>query len=54
MVIARQAIKATYNLFEEIGLQKQLREVGNDENRLDEMAQYAADNEGLDQAYVAT
>lgn len=52
MEIARQAIKATYDFFVEIGIPMTLREVGIDERRIDEMAQHVADNEELENAYI--
>ncbi len=52
MDIARQAIKATYDFFEEIGIPMHLREVGINDSRIDEMAQHVADNEGLENAYA--
>ncbi len=52
MEIANKAIDATYAFFEEIGIPMHLREVGIDEQRLGEMAQHVAENEGLDKAWV--
>ncbi len=52
MAIAKQAIQATYDFFTEIGIPMNLRQVGIDESRIDEMAQHVADNEGLENAYV--
>ncbi len=52
MTIAKQAIKATYDFFAEIGIPMTLRQVGIDESRIDEMAQHVADNEGLENGYV--
>lgn len=50
--IAGKAIDATYEFFESINIPMHLREVGIDENRIDEMAHHIAVNEGLDKAYV--
>ncbi len=52
MAVAKQAIRATYDFFAEIGIPMHLREVGIDESRIDEMAQHVADNEGLENGYV--
>lgn len=52
MDIANQAIDATYNFFESIGIPMHLKEVGIDESRIDEMAHHVAINEGLEQAYA--
>lgn len=49
---AEQAINATYELYESIGIPMHLREVGIDESRISEMAHHIAVNEGLDQPYV--
>ena len=50
--IANQAIDATYKFFESIGIPMHLRDVGIDENRIDEMAHHVAENEGLDKAWA--
>lgn len=50
--IANQAIDATYNFFESIGIPMHLRDVGIDESRIDEMAHHVAVNEGLENAYA--
>ena len=50
--IAEKAINATYQFFESIGIPMNLREVGLDDSRLDEMAHHIAVN-GLDQAYAS-
>lgn len=50
--IAGKAIDATYEFFESINIPMHLREVGIDDNRIDEMAHHIAVNEGLDKAYV--
>lgn len=49
--IARKAIDATYRFFESIGIPMHLREVGINEERIDEMAKHVADNEGLEKAW---
>ena len=49
--LATQAIQATYDFFEEIGLPMHLTQVGIDDSRLPEMAQHIADTEGLSGAY---
>lgn len=50
--IAGKAIDATYEFFESINIPMNLREVGIDDSRIDEMAHHIAVNEGLDKAYV--
>lgn len=50
--IANQAIDATYNFFESIGIPMHLKDVGIDESRIDEMAHHVAVNEGLENAYA--
>lgn len=50
--IAGKAIDSTYEFFQSINIPMHLREVGIDENRIDEMAHHIAVNEGLDKAYV--
>ncbi len=50
--IANQAIDATYDFFKSIGIPMNLRAVGIDESRIDEMAHHVAENEGLENAYV--
>lgn len=50
--IANQAIDATYNFFESIGIPMHLRDVGIDESRLDEMAQHVNEKDNLENAYV--
>ncbi len=50
--IANQAIDATYKFFESIGIPMNLRAVGIDESRIDEMAHHVAVNEGLEEAYA--
>lgn len=50
--IARKAIDETYGFFETIGIPMHLREVGIDEERIDEMAKHVADNEGLENAWA--
>lgn len=50
--IARKAIDETYRFFESIGIPMHLREVGIDEERIDEMAKHVADNEGLENAWA--
>lgn len=50
--IASQAIEATYNFFESIGIPMHLKDVGIDESRIDEMAHHVAVNEGLENAYA--
>ncbi len=52
MEIANQAIDATYDFFESIGIPMNLRAVGIDESRIDEMAHHVAENEGLERAYA--
>ena len=49
--IARKAIDETYRFFESIGIPMHLREVGIDEEKIDEMAKHVADNEGLENAW---
>lgn len=51
--IANQAIEATYKFFESIGIPMNLKAVGIDESRIDEMAYHVAENEGLENAYVS-
>lgn len=51
--IANQAIEATYKIFESIGIPMNLKAVGIDESRIDEMAYHVAENEGLENAYVS-
>ena len=50
--IARKAIDETYRFFESIGIPMHLREVGIDEEKIDEMAKHVADNEGLENAWA--
>lgn len=50
--IANRAIRATYDFFESIGIPMNLKEVGIDQSRLDEMAGHVADNEGLENAWA--
>lgn len=50
--IANQAIDATYNFFESIGIPMHLKDVGIDESQIDEMAHHVAVNEGLENAYA--
>jgi len=50
--IARKAIDETYKFFESIGIPMHLREVGIDDDRIDEMAKHIADNEGLEKAWA--
>lgn len=50
--IANQAIEATYKFFESINIPMHLQDVGIDESRIDEMAKYVADNEGLENAWA--
>lgn len=50
--IAMMAIKAIHDFYKEIGIPMTLREVGIDENRIDEMAKHIADNEGLENAWA--
>ena len=50
--IAGKAIDATYEFFESINIPMHLREVGIDDNRINEMAHHIAVNESLDKAYV--
>lgn len=51
--IANQAIEVTYKFFESIGIPMNLKAVGIDESRIDEMAYHVAENEGLENAYVS-
>ena len=50
--IARKAIEETYQFFESLGIPMNLRKLGIDNSRLDEMAHHIATNEGLESAYV--
>ena len=50
--IARQAIDATYDFFESIGIPMSLGGVGIDGSRIGEMAHHIAVNEGLDKAWA--
>ncbi|ETP71376.1 Fe-dependent oxidoreductase, alcohol dehydrogenase [Lachnospiraceae bacterium JC7] len=50
--IAKKAIQATYDFFVSIGIPMNLRAVGIDESRIDEMAHHVAVNEGLEEAWV--
>ncbi|OON85364.1 NADH-dependent alcohol dehydrogenase [Oribacterium sp. C9] len=50
--IAKKAIQATYDFFLSIGIPMNLRAVGIDESRIDEMAHHVAVNEGLEEAWV--
>ncbi len=50
--IAEKAIDETYRFFESINIPMNLREVGIDDSRIDEMAHHIAVNEGLDKAYA--
>ena len=50
--IAKKAIQATYDFFVSIGIPMNLKAVGIDESRIDEMAHHVAVNEGLDKAWV--
>lgn len=50
--IAKKAIDATYEFFQNINIPMHLREVGIDDSRIDEMAHHIAVNEGLDKAYA--
>ena len=50
--IAKKAIQATYDFFVSIGIPMNLKAVGIDESRIDEMAHHVAVNEGLDKAWA--
>lgn len=50
--IAKMAIDKTYRFFESIGIPMHLRDVGIDEEKIDEMAKHIADNEGLENAWA--
>ena len=50
--IAERAIQATYDFFASIGIPMNLRAVGIDESRIEEMAHHIAVNEGLEEAYA--
>lgn len=50
--IAKKAIDATYEFFQNINIPMHLRDVGIDDSRIDEMAHHIAVNEGLDKAYA--
>ena len=50
--IAKKAIQATYDFFVSIGIPMNLKAVGIDESRIDEMAHHVAENEGLDKAWA--
>ena len=50
--IAKKAIQSTYDFFVSIGIPMNLKAVGIDESRIDEMAHHVAVNEGLDQAWA--
>ena len=50
--IAKKAIQATYEFFVSIGIPMNLKAVGIDESRIDEMAHHVAVNEGLDKAWA--
>ncbi|MBQ9195412.1 MAG: iron-containing alcohol dehydrogenase, partial [Bacteroidales bacterium] len=50
--IAEKAINETYHFFQSIGIPMHLREVGIGPEKIDEMAQHIAVNEGLENAYV--
>lgn len=50
--IAKKAIQSTYDFFVSIGIPMNLKAVGIDESRIDEMAHHVAVNEGLENAWV--
>ena len=50
--IAKKAIQATDDFFVSIGIPMNLKAVGIDESRIDEMAHHVAVNEGLENAWV--
>ena len=50
--IAKKAIQSTYDFFVSIGIPMNLKAVGIDESRIDEMAHHVAVNEGLDKAWA--
>lgn len=50
--IAKKAIQATYDFFVSIGIPMNLKAVGIDESRIDEMAHHVAVNEGLDKVWA--
>lgn len=50
--IAEKAIDSVYKLFESFGMPMNLKDVGIDEEKIDEMAAHIADNEGLDNAWA--
>ena len=50
--IAEKTIDSVYKLFESFGMPMNLKDVGIDEEKIDEMAAHIADNEGLDNAWA--
>ncbi len=50
--IAEKTIDSVYKLFESFGMPMHLKDVGIDEEKIDEMAAHIADNEGLDNAWA--
>lgn len=52
MEIAEKTIDSVYKLFESFGMPMNLKDVGIDEEKIDEMAAHIADNEGLDNAWA--
>lgn len=50
--IAEKTIDSVYKLFESFGMPMNLKNVGIDEEKIDEMAAHIADNEGLDNAWA--
>lgn len=50
--IAEKTIDSVYKLFESFGMPMNLKDVGIDEEKIDEMSAHIADNEGLDNAWA--
>lgn len=50
--IAEKTIDSVYKLFESFGMPMNLKDVGINEEKIDEMAAHIADNEGLDNAWA--
>ena len=50
-VLAREAIRKTYEFFESLGIPRHLKDVGIDESRLEERTEHIVEKEGLDQAW---